>query len=49
MTSFCREPQTMVLREDARHNMYIHDCTEIEVKSPQEAYDVSFPVHKCFL
>lgn len=35
-----RAPQTKVLREDTYHNMYVHGCTEVEVKSPEEALDV---------
>ncbi|CAL4093647.1 unnamed protein product, partial [Meganyctiphanes norvegica] len=35
-----RAPQTKVLREDTDHNMYVHGCTEVEVKSPEEALDV---------
>ncbi|XP_002738904.1 kinesin-like protein KIF23, partial [Saccoglossus kowalevskii] len=35
-----RPPQSKVLREDNAHNMYISGCSEIEVKSSDEAYDV---------
>ena len=26
-------------REDACHNMYVHSVTEVEVKSPEEAFE----------
>uniref|UniRef100_A0A6A7G2M4 Kinesin-like protein n=1 Tax=Hirondellea gigas TaxID=1518452 RepID=A0A6A7G2M4_9CRUS len=31
--------QTKMLREDGQHNMYVHDCNEVEVKSPLSALD----------
>ncbi|KAM4677357.1 kinesin-like protein KIF23 isoform 9-T9 [Discoglossus pictus] len=33
-------PQSKILREDQNHNMYIAGCTEVEVKSTEEAFDV---------
>ncbi|KAF6130613.1 kinesin family member 23 [Phyllostomus discolor] len=33
-------PQSKVLREDKNHNMYVAGCTEVEVKSIEEAFDV---------
>ncbi|XP_019389444.1 PREDICTED: kinesin-like protein KIF23 isoform X5 [Crocodylus porosus] len=33
-------PQSRVLREDQNHNMYVIGCTEVEVKSTDEAFEV---------
>ncbi|XP_053129061.1 kinesin-like protein KIF23 isoform X7 [Hemicordylus capensis] len=33
-------PQSKILREDQNHNMYVAACTEIEVKSTEEAFEV---------
>uniref|UniRef100_A0A2K6GAR0 Kinesin-like protein n=1 Tax=Propithecus coquereli TaxID=379532 RepID=A0A2K6GAR0_PROCO len=33
-------PQSKLLREDKNHNMYVAGCTEIEVKSTEEAFEV---------
>ncbi|KAJ6662927.1 hypothetical protein lerEdw1_011131 [Lerista edwardsae] len=33
-------PQSKMLREDQNHNMYIAGCTEVEVKSTEEAFEV---------
>ncbi|KAM8782265.1 kinesin-like protein KIF23 isoform 3-T3 [Rhynchonycteris naso] len=33
-------PQSKLLREDKNHNMYIAGCTEVEVKSTEEAFEV---------
>ncbi|XP_020837911.1 kinesin-like protein KIF23 isoform X4 [Phascolarctos cinereus] len=33
-------PQSKMLREDKNHNMYVAGCTEIEVKSTEEAFEV---------
>ncbi|XP_075063636.1 kinesin-like protein KIF23 isoform X2 [Mixophyes fleayi] len=33
-------PQSKILREDQTHNMYIAGCTEVEVKTTEEAFDV---------
>ncbi|KAF6130608.1 kinesin family member 23 [Phyllostomus discolor] len=35
-----KPPQSKVLREDKNHNMYVAGCTEVEVKSIEEAFDV---------
>ncbi|XP_029430871.1 kinesin-like protein KIF23 isoform X2 [Rhinatrema bivittatum] len=35
-----KAPQSKILREDQNHNMYISGCTEIEVKSTEEAFEV---------
>ncbi|KAG8440814.1 hypothetical protein GDO86_006523 [Hymenochirus boettgeri] len=35
-----KPPQSKILREDQNHNMYIAGCTEVEVKSTEEAFDV---------
>nr|XP_027230182.1 kinesin-like protein KIF23 isoform X1 [Penaeus vannamei] len=34
--------QTKILREDAQHNMYVHGCTEVEVKNPDDALEVLY-------
>ncbi|NXI38034.1 KIF23 protein, partial [Galbula dea] len=33
-------PQSKLLREDQNHNMYVTGCTELEVKSTEEAFEV---------
>uniref|UniRef100_A0A4W3IIK2 Kinesin-like protein n=2 Tax=Callorhinchus milii TaxID=7868 RepID=A0A4W3IIK2_CALMI len=33
-------PQSRILREDSHHNMYVAGCTEVEVKSTEEAFEV---------
>ncbi|XP_056134870.1 kinesin-like protein KIF23 [Lampris incognitus] len=33
-------PQSKILREDQNHNMYVAGCTEVEVKSKEEAFEV---------
>ncbi|XP_075821714.1 kinesin-like protein KIF23 isoform X5 [Microtus pennsylvanicus] len=33
-------PQSKILREDKNHNMYVAGCTEVEVKSTEEAFEV---------
>ncbi|NXO04860.1 KIF23 protein, partial [Rhinopomastus cyanomelas] len=33
-------PQSKLLREDQNHNMYVTGCTEVEVKSTEEAFEV---------
>ncbi|XP_062276551.1 kinesin-like protein KIF23 [Scomber scombrus] len=33
-------PQSRILREDQNHNMYVAGCMEVEVKSPEEAFQV---------
>lgn len=35
-----RPPQSKILREDQNHNMYVMGCTEVEVKSTEEAFEV---------
>ncbi|XP_075063640.1 kinesin-like protein KIF23 isoform X6 [Mixophyes fleayi] len=35
-----KPPQSKILREDQTHNMYIAGCTEVEVKTTEEAFDV---------
>ncbi|CAL7933272.1 unnamed protein product [Xylocopa violacea] len=32
--------QSKIIREDGNRNMYVHGCTEIEVKSSKEAFEV---------
>ncbi|XP_045129221.1 kinesin-like protein KIF23 isoform X1 [Portunus trituberculatus] len=34
--------QTKIIREDAQHNMYVHACTEVEVKSPEDGLEVLY-------
>nr|KAF6500537.1 kinesin family member 23 [Molossus molossus] len=33
-------PQSKLLREDKNHNMYVAGCTEVEVKSTEEAFEI---------
>ncbi|XP_023568346.1 kinesin-like protein KIF23 isoform X3 [Octodon degus] len=33
-------PQSKMLREDKNHNMYVAGCTQVEVKSTEEAFEV---------
>ncbi|XP_036819797.1 kinesin-like protein KIF23 isoform X5 [Oncorhynchus mykiss] len=35
-----KPPQSKILREDQNHNMYVSGCTEVEVKSTEEAFEV---------
>ncbi|XP_034385257.1 kinesin-like protein KIF23 isoform X13 [Cyclopterus lumpus] len=35
-----KAPQSKILREDQNHNMYVAGCTEVEVKSTEEAFEV---------
>ncbi|XP_068131169.1 kinesin-like protein KIF23 isoform X5 [Hyperolius riggenbachi] len=35
-----KPPQSKILREDAYHNMYVAGCTEVEVRTTEEAFDV---------
>ncbi|XP_067999666.1 kinesin-like protein KIF23 isoform X5 [Melanerpes formicivorus] len=35
-----KPPQSKLLREDQNHNMYVTGCTEVEVKSTEEAFEV---------
>uniref|UniRef100_A0A3B4AI69 Kinesin motor domain-containing protein n=1 Tax=Periophthalmus magnuspinnatus TaxID=409849 RepID=A0A3B4AI69_9GOBI len=35
-----KPPQSKLLREDQNHNMYVAGCTEVEVKSTEEAFKV---------
>ncbi|XP_075132261.1 kinesin-like protein KIF23 [Leptodactylus fuscus] len=35
-----KPPQSKILREDQNHNMYVSGCTEVEVKTTEEAFDV---------
>ncbi|XP_060709021.1 kinesin-like protein KIF23 isoform X6 [Hemiscyllium ocellatum] len=35
-----KPPQSKILREDSNHNMYVSGCTEVEVKSTEEAFEV---------
>ncbi|XP_077328807.1 kinesin-like protein KIF23 isoform X6 [Lithobates pipiens] len=35
-----KPPQSKILREDQHHNMYVAGCTEVEVKTTEEAFDV---------
>ncbi|KAK0145109.1 Kinesin-like protein KIF23 [Merluccius polli] len=35
-----KPPQSKILREDLNHNMYVAGCTEVEVKTTEEAFEV---------
>ena len=35
-----RQPQSKILREDSQHMMYVSGINEVEVKSPEEAFQV---------
>ncbi|RXG67805.1 Kinesin-like protein KIF23 [Armadillidium vulgare] len=35
-----KDLQSKILREDSKRNMYVHGCTEVEVKTPEEAFEV---------
>ncbi|XP_034736635.1 kinesin-like protein KIF23 isoform X2 [Etheostoma cragini] len=35
-----KAPQSKILREDQNHNMYVAGCTEVEVKSTEEAFGI---------
>ncbi|KAM7155484.1 kinesin-like protein KIF23 isoform 3-T3 [Molossus nigricans] len=35
-----KPPQSKLLREDKNHNMYVAGCTEVEVKSTEEAFEI---------
>uniref|UniRef100_A0A2C9JIG8 Kinesin-like protein n=1 Tax=Biomphalaria glabrata TaxID=6526 RepID=A0A2C9JIG8_BIOGL len=37
-----KPPQTKILRTDSGDNMYVHNCTEVEVKQSQDAIDVFY-------
>ena len=37
-----RPPQSKILRTDSGDNMYVMNCVEVEIKSPQEAFEVLF-------
>ncbi|XP_035825557.1 kinesin-like protein KIF23 isoform X2 [Aplysia californica] len=41
-----KPPQTKILRTDSSDNMYVHNCTEVEVKQPQDAIDVFYKGQK---
>ncbi|XP_052261516.1 kinesin-like protein KIF23 isoform X2 [Dreissena polymorpha] len=41
-----KPPQSKMLRNDASENMYVNNCTEVEVKSPEEAFEVLFKGQK---
>ncbi|KAL0278485.1 UNVERIFIED_CONTAM: hypothetical protein PYX00_000301 [Menopon gallinae] len=37
-----RKLQNKVIREDGNRNMYVHAVTEVEVKSPEEAFEIFY-------
>ncbi|XP_052787573.1 kinesin-like protein KIF23 isoform X2 [Mya arenaria] len=41
-----KPPQSKILRNDSYENMYVMSCTEVEVKSPEEAFEVLFKGQK---
>ncbi|KAK3913580.1 Kinesin-like protein KIF23 [Frankliniella fusca] len=43
---FMRQRQAKILREDALKNMYVHGVTEVEVKSPEEAFEAFYKGQK---
>ena len=40
--SLCRPPQTKILRTDSSDCMYVMNCVEVEITSPEEAFEVLF-------
>lgn len=47
MTYFIRRPlQAKIVREDSSHNMYVHGVTEVEISSPEEAFEVFYKGQK---
>ena len=40
--SLVRPPQSKILRTDSNDNMYVMNCVEVEVKSPEEAFEILF-------
>lgn len=38
----CRPPQTKILRTDSSDCMYVMNCVEVEITSPEEAFEVLF-------
>lgn len=41
-----KPPQSKILRTDSGDNMYVMNCVEVEIKSPQEAFEVLFKGQK---
>ncbi|XP_050395507.1 kinesin-like protein KIF23 isoform X2 [Patella vulgata] len=41
-----RPPQSKILRTDNTENMYVHNCVEVEIKSPEEAFEVMYKGQK---
>lgn len=42
MWLICRPPQTKILRTDSSDCMYVMNCVEVEITSPEEAFEVLF-------
>ena len=40
--SLFRPPQTKILRTDSSDCMYVMNCVEVEITSPEEAFEVLF-------
>ncbi|KAL5019545.1 hypothetical protein ScPMuIL_002437 [Solemya velum] len=41
-----RPPQSKILRTDGNDNMYVFNCVEVEIKSPDEAFEVLYKGQK---
>ncbi|XP_046350395.1 kinesin-like protein KIF23 isoform X3 [Haliotis rufescens] len=41
-----KPPQSKILRTDMTENMYVHNCVEVEVKSPEDAFEVLYKGQK---
>ncbi|ESO95063.1 hypothetical protein LOTGIDRAFT_117487, partial [Lottia gigantea] len=41
-----RAPQSKILRKDNSDNMYVNSCVEVEIKSPEEAFEVMYKGQK---
>ncbi|VDI65837.1 kinesin family member 23 [Mytilus galloprovincialis] len=41
-----KPPQSKILRTDSNDNMYVMNCVEVEIKSPQEAFEVLYKGQK---
>lgn len=46
---YLRPPQSKILRTDSNDNMYVMNCVEVEIKSPQEAFEVLYKGKKVVL
>lgn len=46
ITSITRRLQNKLIREDSLKNMYVHGVTEVEVRSPEEAFQIFYKGQK---